>query len=73
MRDGLGRCSLGTMKPSGLPEGTPVTQREWECLSETMRRWVVEAAAEVKRRELERAKRAGEAARESDRRTTGEA
>jgi hypothetical protein len=36
-----------------IPEGTPIKQAEWDRLSEASRRWLVERAAEMRRRERE--------------------
>jgi hypothetical protein len=33
------------MTPRRVPEGTPLSQAEWDCMSEPTRRWVLEALA----------------------------
>lgn len=39
---------LAGMAHQQVPEGTPLSQREWDRLSEASRRWVLEALAAVK-------------------------
>lgn len=47
-----------SMEHEHAPDGTPLTQEEWDCLSEGCRRWIwwLAAALKEKERKAERAK-----------------